>query len=112
MSELAITKFVPFSVDGDKVASIPFDAIPAALGELERLKAMLWIRFLCCDRQSKQQRPDRLLTAKETAEKMSVSTDYIYDHAKNLPFTVREWRKVLFSERGLERYLHEKQKPS
>ena len=48
---------------------------------------------------------DELLTAKEAAEILNVSEDWMYQHASKLPFTKRLSRKALrFSKRGLIRY--------
>ncbi len=53
---------------------------------------------------------DRLLTAKEVADRMGVCLDYVYKNASEFPFAWKEGRRVLFSERGLERYLQKKMK--
>ncbi len=52
---------------------------------------------------------DRLLSVKEAARKMNVSSDYIYRHAKDLPFTVRVGSRLLFSERGIEQWVRHRQ---
>jgi hypothetical protein len=43
------------------------------------------------------------------ADRLHCSTDYVYRHAKQFPFMVREGRHVRFSERGLERYIQQRQ---
>ncbi len=56
---------------------------------------------------------DKLLTAKEAAKMLRVSKDYIYRRQrwKTLPFTVvLSQRKILFSLKGILKYLEEKQK--
>jgi excisionase family DNA binding protein len=53
---------------------------------------------------------DRLLTVKEAAEKLGLSEDYLYRHAKSLPFTVRVGpRQLRFSVRGIQRFIHQRQ---
>jgi predicted DNA-binding transcriptional regulator AlpA len=50
--------------------------------------------------------PDRLLTAKEAATLLGVSTKYIYAHADEFPFKRRLGKKTLrFSAQGIERFL-------
>ena len=50
--------------------------------------------------------PDRLLTVKETAKLLGVSTKYIYEHANDFPFTRRLGKKTLrFSAQGVDRWL-------
>ncbi len=48
---------------------------------------------------------DRLLDVREAARRLNVSTDYVYRHKDDWPFTVRNGRKVGFSERGLSAHL-------
>jgi len=49
-----------------------------------------------------QQEDDCLLTTRQAAEFLAVRPDWLYQHAKNLPFTRRLSRKALrFSRRGL-----------
>ena len=47
---------------------------------------------------------DKNLSVKETAERLSVSPEWVYRNARNLP-SLRLGRRLLFSERGIERYL-------
>lgn len=50
--------------------------------------------------------PDRLLTVEETANRMGVRVEWLYRHARRLPFARHLGRRTLrFSESGLARYL-------
>jgi predicted DNA-binding transcriptional regulator AlpA len=49
---------------------------------------------------------DRLLDAVEAAKMLSMSTDWLYRHAKRLPFTRKLGPKMLrFSYLGIQKYL-------
>jgi len=49
---------------------------------------------------------DRMLTAEEAAEILSMSTDWLYRNAKKLPFTRKLGPKMLrFSEQGIIKWL-------
>lgn len=48
--------------------------------------------------------PDENLVVAEAARRLGVSRDWLYRHAKRLPFAVRIGRRLLFSARGLERW--------
>jgi excisionase family DNA binding protein len=48
---------------------------------------------------------DRSLTVKEAADRLGVSPSYLYKHADDYSFSRREGRRLVFSERGLDRYL-------
>jgi len=49
--------------------------------------------------------PERLLSAREVAERTGLSLDYIYRHGKRWPFARRLGRTYRFSEPGLVRWL-------
>src|SRR5215471_10069175 len=49
---------------------------------------------------------DRMLTAEEAAEMLSMSTDWLYRNAKKLPFTRKLGPKMLrFSYQGIKKWL-------
>jgi predicted DNA-binding transcriptional regulator AlpA len=86
-------------------AAIAIDDIPAAIGELERIKAMLYSRLSVPAAAAAVPEPDRLLTADDVARQTQLSVRWLYRHADTLPFTRRVGRKVLFSSAGLAKWL-------
>lgn len=82
---------------------------PVLCGELERLKAFLWLKMTYPMRDNQAAQSDRLLTAEQVAERLHISTDYVYRHARQYPFMIREGRNVRFSQVGLDRYLKQRQ---
>jgi predicted DNA-binding transcriptional regulator AlpA len=52
--------------------------------------------------------PDRLLKAKETAERLGVGVDWVYHNQHKLPFMVRLGTVPRFSENGLEEYIRKR----
>jgi excisionase family DNA binding protein len=88
--------------------AIPVEAIPEALGQLERAKARLTARLVSSARGSPA--PDRLLSVSQAAELLDVSPDTLYRKARCFPFTVLlPGRQVRFSALGIERYIRAKQ---
>lgn len=88
---------------------VPFEDIPALRGELARFDTLLLSRLLSNGHGHADAQPDRLLDAKEAAEMLGTSEDYMYRHAARLPFTVRLGQKQLrFSQAGIERYIHQR----
>ena len=84
--------------------------IPALLGELERVRAMAWMQLSApqvATRAPARPRPgkDRLLSAKEAAELLAVSTRWVYDHADDLGGQRLTPRCLRFSESALRRWL-------
>lgn len=89
----------------------PLDAV-ILLAEVAAIQATLAARIASQHRTAPAGVPatpatdgDRLLTPDEAAERLSVSRQWLYRHAKGLPFTRKLSRKALrFSEAGLRRW--------
>ena len=96
--------------DPAKAANFPPEAVPALLGDLERLKATLWARLTVPQNGQGQAQGngDRLLTAKEAAAKLGMSEDYLYRNGSKLPFVVRIGRQVRYSEAGIEKFIKQR----
>lgn len=80
------------------------DDLPELIARLEGLKARLYARLSTPNAGSATPR-DRLLDVKEAAEKLCRSADWLYRHAWELPFVVRDGRLLRFSEQGIEGYI-------
>ncbi len=52
---------------------------------------------------------DQLLTVEQAARKLSVSGDWVYRRARTLPFIVHLGSRLRCSERGIERYIRQRQ---
>lgn len=55
------------------------------------------------------QGPDRLLDVNEAADRLGVSADWVYRHARQLPFAVRNGRLLRFSSQGIDRFIKARQ---
>jgi hypothetical protein len=76
--------------------------LPRLLGDLEEIRATALARLTA---PPPPIQGDEVLDVKETAHRMGVSTDYVYHHHAEWPFTRREGKKLLFSKLGLEKHL-------
>lgn len=91
----------------DAIAHIPSEGLPAIVLQLAALQAAIAARLAGVS--DAEDRPDRLLTVKETAPILGMSEDWLYRHAAGLPFTRRTGRRTLrFSERAVRRYVTER----
>ena len=81
----------------------PVDKIPAAIGELERIKVTLWSRLA----QPERQEEDRLLSIVEAMSRTGMSRTWLCRNAAagNLPCARKVGRRLLFSSVGLARWL-------
>ena len=94
----------------ERAQELPPEVARDLLARLAPLQTVLLaqaIRPLAC--QGEPQGEDRLLTVEEAAKKLGLSTDWLYRRAGKLLFTVRLGRQLRFSERGLDRYIRQRQ---
>ena len=86
-------------------ASVPIEQIPAAIGELERIKATLWARLADSPPSANGNGEDRLLAVDEAAERLSVTRDLLR-RQKALPFRVEvSPGQLRYSAQGIERFI-------
>ena len=91
--------------DPAKVASVPPGRIPALLSQLSALQGAMAARLISADRDETLSAEDTLLTVDQAAERLGVSTDWLFRRSRTLPFVVRLGRHLRFSNRGIDRYL-------
>ena len=111
MSLNAIPELADLIADPGKVANLPPEAVPSMLGELERLRAILWVRLTAGNHDGQGQlasNGDRLLGVEEAARKLGKSKDALYRHADDYPFTVRDGHSLRFSEQGIEKFIRQR----
>jgi excisionase family DNA binding protein len=89
--------------------SLTDEDLPAALGEIERLRVVFSAKLAARCAQVPAAEPDRLLDVEEAARRLAVSSDTLYRRAKDLPFTVRLGHLVRFSSAGIDRFIRTRQ---
>src|SRR5215469_6504070 len=85
-----------------KISGLPREAIPALRGELAQLDTLLLSRLLSA--KEPEAAEDQLLNVTDAAARLGVSSNYLYHH-RELPFTRRIGRKLLFSAKGIDKYI-------
>jgi excisionase family DNA binding protein len=90
------------------VDAIEHAEIAPLIGRLETLKARLFARLT---RPAEAPQPMAeagsardLMTVAELAAELQKSEDWVYTHAKKLPFGMKIGRQIRFSRRGLEKW--------
>ena len=91
--------------DPARVATVPPGRIPALLSQLSALQGAMAARLISADRDEPVSSEDTLLTVDQAAERLGVSTDWLFRRSRTLPFVVRLGRHLRFSNRGIDRYL-------
>ncbi len=86
---------------------------PAALGDLERVKALVWAKMMqgngVAQGRGDGQAEGRYLTVKDVAERTGMSGDYIYRHAREFGGH-KEGSRWRFTDEGLARRRRERQR--
>ena len=91
--------------DPARVATVAPGRIPALLSQLSALQSAMAARLISADRDESVSAEDTLLTVDQAAERLGVSTDWLFRRSRTLPFVVRLGRHLRFSNRGIDRYL-------
>lgn len=81
------------------------EELPRLLGELEEIRTTAIARL---SSPPVQPAPDELLDVEKAAQRLGVSPDYLYHHHKELPFTRRMGRSLLFSSLGIDKHVRSK----
>ena len=90
----------------DSLPRIQREHLPELLGELEVIRASALMRLSAVAHVPASH--DELLNIEAAAERLGVSTDYLYRNSKSLPFVRRMGRKLLFSSVAIDAYLKKK----
>jgi predicted DNA-binding transcriptional regulator AlpA len=100
-----MSKPEPWALLSVAVQQADITQCPQMLGELERFKASLWLRMTIRNQAAVTPQQDRLLTAKEVAERLNVTEAFVYRNARSYPFMVRQGRYIRFSNSGLDQHI-------
>jgi len=85
------------------------EEIIAAIGKIEADRVRLFAQLIAYE--IDREPDDALLTITKAAGILSVTTDWLYRHADELPFTVRPGPgQVRFSKNGIQEYLRRKRR--
>src|SRR5262245_18168225 len=94
--------------DPARVAEVDPAGLPALLAQLTTAAAVVAARLSTIEPPSEPRAAsgaDRLLTAKEAAVLLNLSTDFLYKHDAAKPFRVRIGSDVRFSLLGIQRFI-------
>jgi predicted DNA-binding transcriptional regulator AlpA len=98
------------ATDEGRAAGLSLDVLEALAGRCLTAHARILARMIAARRENGAVlEEDRLLDVTEAAKHLSVTEDWLYRHARTLPFTVRAGRKVRFSSSGIARWIRERQ---
>ena len=85
----------------DSLQNMQPERLPELLGELEVIRANALLRLSAPTVIAH----DDQVSVEEAAQRLGVSTGFLYRNWKRRPFTRRMGRKLLFSSRGIDDYI-------
>jgi predicted DNA-binding transcriptional regulator AlpA len=92
--------------DPGQVETLSYGETVDMLARLVALQPILIGRLASLGSEKKEIKSDNLLNVAEASERLGMSPDWLYRHAKELPFTKRIGpRQLRFSEAGIEKYI-------
>jgi hypothetical protein len=95
--------------DPARVSDVDPAALPALLAQLTTAAAVVAVRLSAIEPRSAEAAAtsggDRLLTAKEAAVVLNLSTDFLYKHEAAKAFRVRIGSEVRFSLVGIQKFI-------
>jgi len=87
----------------EKARTTPVESLPALVGVLAQAGAIAHARLAAP--QPQQHQHDELLDVDTAARRLCVSRDYLYRHHRELSFTRRVGKRLLFSATGLQQHI-------
>lgn len=112
MNPVPVPTLDALAADPGQAVALPGPAVAGLLARLAAVQAALAARALTLALEPAEPPSadaDRLLTAEEAAERLAMSRDWVYRHARRLPFTVRlDGSALRFTAHGIDRYLRQR----
>lgn len=95
--------------DPTRATGLQRGAIQALLHRCVGVQTVLLGALAASEPSRDDSQPDRLLDVTAAATRLGTSRDWLYHHARQLPFTVRQGRLLRFSSHGIDRYIRNRQ---
>jgi len=95
--------------DPSRATALPRGTLQALLHRCVAAQTILLGALTAAESAKGNGEPDRLLDVAAAAARLGMSKDYLYRHAKQLPFRVPQGRLLRFSSHGIDRYIRTRQ---
>ena len=93
----------------ERATELPPELLKALLVKHASVGTILLGALLVAAENGKPPEADVLLNVEAAAKRLATTEDWLYRHARQLPFTVRQGRSLRFSAAGIERYIRARQ---
>lgn len=108
----AVPTLDELAANPERASTLPPAALQSLLCRCATLQSALLGALLSAAAETNRhaaEEPDSLIDVEAATQRLGVSRDWLYHHARQLPFTVRQGRLLRFSSRGISRYIHARQ---
>ena len=107
----AVPTLDELAIDPARASSLPPGALHNLLCRCLTVQSALMGALLSASARTADvaSEPDSLLDVAAAASRLGCSRDWLYRHARQLPFTVRNGRLLRFSSHGIDRYIRARQ---
>ncbi|MBI3782617.1 MAG: hypothetical protein HY270_04375 [Deltaproteobacteria bacterium] len=105
----AVPTLDELATDPARATGLPRAAVQVLLHRCVAAQTVLLGALAASEPNKTEAEPDRLLDVATSAARLGVSRDWLYHHARELPFTVRNGRLLRFSSRGIDGYIRTRQ---
>jgi hypothetical protein len=93
----------------ERATELPPELLKALLVKHASVGTILLGALLVAGENGTPPEADMLIDIETAATRLATTKDWLYRHARRLPFTVRQGRSVRFSSIGIERYIRSRQ---
>jgi predicted DNA-binding transcriptional regulator AlpA len=112
MTPTAVPSLDELAAEPDRASVLPPAALQGLLWRCLTAQTALMAALLTASARTTDpaSEPDRLLDVATAAQRLGVSKDWLYHHARQLPFVVRNGRLLRFSSHGIAGYIRMRQR--
>jgi predicted DNA-binding transcriptional regulator AlpA len=105
----AVPTVEEIEAEPSRASSLPPATLHALLCRCATVQTVLLGALMASGTSRAPETPDNLLDIEVAAGRLGCSKDWLYHHARQLPFTVRNGRLLRFSSHGIDRYIKSRQ---
>ncbi|MBI4518759.1 MAG: hypothetical protein HY699_23435 [Deltaproteobacteria bacterium] len=111
MSLTAVPTLDDLAAHPERAAELPVEVLQGLLSRCVSLQSGLLGALITVSARNghRPAEPDTLLDVTAAAARLGASKDWLYRHAKQLPFRVPQGRLLRFSSHGIARYIQTRQ---
>jgi hypothetical protein len=112
ITPVAVPTLDELAAEPNRASMLPTAALQGLLCRCATVQTVLLGALMAasaCTGADDASEPETLLDIGEAAKRLATSRDWLYRHARQLPFVVRNGRQLRFTAAGIARYVRERE---